>query len=337
MSRTVVIGDTEASEKAGVHELLESGGQDLTVRSPDDFEWTPAEIIEHGSDTDVVATALSKVTSDVITELDDLAYIVKTGVGIDNIDVDAATDAGILVSRTPGVNDEGVAEHVFGFAIALNKRLIDSHRELQNGNWAFRAEITGETHELLDKTIGIVGLGTIGQRLAEIANAVGMDVLAYDPFVDADEMAEHGAKKVALEELLTQSRYVSINALLTEDTRHMIGSKEFESMRQDAYLINTSRGPIVDETALIDALENGKIEGAGLDVFESEPPDSKNPLFDRDDVIVSPHVSGTTKEGYRRIGETASDDILAFYRGELPPEDHIVNPDVLDGYDHPFL
>lgn len=336
MTRTVVIGDTEASEKARVRELLAESNLDIEVRSPDGFEWTPDEIIEQADDAEVIVTALSEVTEGVVEACDELAYIAKTGVGIDNIDVEAATERGILVTRTPGVNDEGVAEHVIGFAIALNKQLFEAHSRLCDGDWDFRADITGETFELMDKTIGIIGLGTIGQRLAAIADAIGMDVVGVDPYVDADAMAKQGAEKVDLEELLKRSRYVSVNALLTNETRHMLSDDEFALMREDAYLINTSRGPIVDEDALVAALREDRIAGAGIDVFEQEPPDPDNLLFDLDNVLVTPHVSGTTKEGYHRIGDMASTDIVTFYRGEMPAEGHIVNPDVVKGHDHPF-
>lgn len=336
MARTVAICDREAGERMAVYDRLDEKDLDADVVWPDTFEWGPDEIVDHAAEADVVVTALSNIDETVVGGLDDLSYIAKTGVGVDNIAVENATERGILVTRTPGVNDEGVAEHVIGMAITLNKRMLESDRELRAGNWAFRADVTGRNYELLDKTIGIVGLGTIGRRLAEIADAIGMDVLGYDPYVDAEVMAEHGAEKVNLVELLERSRYVSVNALLTDETRHMIDNDVFERMRDDAYLINTSRGPIVDEAALGEALREGEIAGAGLDVFEEEPPDPDNPLFDFDNVVVTPHISGTSYEGYMRIGEMASDDVVGFYEGRLPDESHVVNPDVLDDYDHPF-
>lgn len=319
-----------------VYDRLAEKDVDAEVVWPESFEWGADEIVERAADADVVVTALSSIDETVVDGLDDLAYIAKTGVGVDNIAVEAATDQGILVTRTPGVNAEGVAEHVVGMAIALNKRMVEADRELRAGNWELRADIAGRNYELLDKTIGIVGFGTIGRRLAEIADAIGMDVLGYDPYVDADEMAEYGAEDSDLEGLLEQSRYVSVNALLTEETRHLIDDNAFERMREDAYLINTSRGPLVDEAALVEALRKQEIAGAGLDVFEEEPPRQDNPLFDFDNVVVTPHISGTSYEGYMRIGEMASDDIVGFYEGGLPDQEHVVNSTVLDQYDHPF-
>lgn len=336
MARTVAICDREAGERMAVYDRLVEKGVDADVVWPDTFEWSPAEIIEHATDADVLVTALSTVDETVIGSLPELAYIAKTGVGVDNIAVEAATDRGILVTRTPGVNAEGVAEHVIGMAIALNKRMLEADRELRAGNWAFRAGVTGRNYELLDKTIGIVGLGTIGRRLATIADAIGMDVLGYDPYVDPETMADHGAEKADLDDLLARSRYVSINALLTDETRHLIDANAFDRMREDAYLINTSRGPIVDEAALIAALREGRIAGAGLDVFEEEPPPSDHPLFELDDTVLTPHVSGTTHEGYVQIGEMASDDVVGFYAGRRPDDAHVVNPAVLDDYAHPF-
>lgn len=338
MSRTVAICDREAGERMAIHQYLQDTDLDIDVLWPgsSEFEWEPDQIVEHAAEADVVVTALSNISARVIESLPDLAYVAKGGVGVDNIAVDAATEHAILVTRTPGVNDEGVAEHVIGMAIVLNKRLLEADSELRRGNWDFRAELTGRSFELLDKTIGIVGLGTIGRRLAEIAETMGMEVLGMDPYVDASSMAEYGAEKVDLDELLERSRYVSINALLTDETRHLISHDEFDRMREDAYLINTSRGPIVDEAALVEALRGDKLAGAGLDVFEEEPPAPNNPLFEMDNVVVTPHVSGTSREGYLRIGETATGDIRRFYDGELPEKDHVVNPEVLETFEHPF-
>ncbi len=333
----IVICDRESAERASVTKKLRERLGSVVIEAPSEsFEWSETEVIQRLNGATVLVTAATPITERILKNREEVAYVVKTGVGVDNIAVDAATDRGILVTRTPGVNDEGIAEHVIGMFIALNKNMLIADRRLRDGNWDYRTRITGKTRELLNKTIGIVGLGTIGRRLAEIANCIGMDVLAYDPYVGEETAQEVGATLVAFDELLSHSRFVSLNCLLTEETHHLIGEAEFEAMDDQALLVNTSRGPVVDESALVSALENGEIAGAGIDVFETEPPDPDNPLFDFENVIVTPHISGTTYEGYQQIGDTIADDIVTFLDGEVPDEQHIVNPSVLEEYEHPL-
>lgn len=337
MTRSVLIADREAAERADVRRKLADRLPDVDVTVPDEgFEWSPAEIRTHADAGDVIVTALSSIDASVVEGVPDLSYVVKTGVGIDNVAVDAATDRGVLVSRTPGVNDQGIAEHVVGMAIALQKRMLEADRRLRAGDWAFRESLSGNTFELRNRTIGIVGLGAIGRRLAEVASGIGMDVVAQDPYVDEATARAHDATLVGLDDLLERSHVVSLNCLLTEETHHLIGEAELDRISEDAYLVNTSRGPVVDESALVAALRDGDIAGAGIDVFEKEPPADDNPLFELENVVVTPHTAGTTYEGYQRIGDAAVADIERFFDGGLPVEDHVVNPEVLDGYDHPF-
>lgn len=334
MTRRICFADRESYDR--LREFLDADDLGVAVVAPDDHEFSAEALRSNVADADVLVTALSTVSAEVLDAGDRLAYVVKPGVGIDNVDVDAATERGIVVTRAPGVNDEGIAEHTIGLAIALNTRMVPADRRLREGDWEYRQTLAGSTTELLDETVGIVGLGAIGQRLAEIATAVGMEVLAHDPYVDEETARDCGAELVALDDLLERSRYVSINCLLTEETHHLISTPEFERMRDEAVLINTARGPIVDEDALVAALEAGEIAGAGLDVFEEEPPDPGNPLFDRDDVVVTPHIAGTTREGFDRLGRMAAEDVARFFRGDPFVESHVVDPAVLDGFDHPF-
>lgn len=337
MTATILITDQEAADRANVASKLNQLNVDITVHQPENtFEFSPEETRARLHDVNIIVTALSTIDASVIKAGNELTYIVKTGVGIDNIDVDAATRKGVLVSRTPGVNDQGIAEHVIGMAINLNKRLLEADRRLRHGEWDFRSALSGDTYELQGKTIGIIGFGAIGQRLAEIATGVGMDALAYDPYVEDEAMTDIGAEPIDLDELLSGSDIISVNCLLTDETHHLIGAEEFQRMADDAFLINTARGPIVDEKALNKALDTNVIAGAGLDVFEQEPPASDNPLFDRENTVVTPHIAGTTYEGYQRIGDAAVDDIQRFLEGSLPAEEHIVNPEVLSSYQHPY-
>ena len=210
--------------------------------------------------------------------------------GIDNIDVPAATELGIAVCNTPQANSEGVASLAITLLLSVSRRLLENDRFVRAGGWAGKDEFMG--YEPNGKTLSIVGTGRIGGRLAQICqSAFDMKVYAYDPYVTAEAMAAQGITKVeTVDELLPMADYVSIHTPLTPSTKGIVGAKQFDLMKKTAILLNTSRGPVVDEAALVDALKAGKIAGAGLDVFEQEPPAKDNPLLGMDNVILlAPH------------------------------------------------
>jgi len=258
-----------------------------------------------------------------------LLIVSTNGAGYDTVDVKACTERGILVVNQSGGNAEAVAEHVIGMMLCLVKRVNDSDRALRAGTLKNRADYIGR--EAYGKTIGIVGLGNVGKRIAELAGVLfKMKVLAYDPYLPADVVKARGAEKVELDELLRRSDFVSINCPLTDETRKLMGAREFALMQPHAYFITTARGSIHDEEALEKVLRDKKIAGAGLDVWEKEPPAASHPLMKYDTVMVTPHMAGVTVEARTRMGQIAAEQMLDALDGKPVPR--IINPRVWSDY-----
>jgi D-3-phosphoglycerate dehydrogenase len=247
-----------------------------------------------------------------------LRGVVTPGVGVEKVDVQAATELGIVVANSPG-NSVTVAESTLLLMLALAKQMplwIAAARAGQEPTSQMRGM------ELRGKTLGVVGYGRIGKLVTGLARAFGMRVLAYDPYVAPDGAAE----LVALDEIFRQSDFVSLHPVLTPETSHLVNAKRLGLMKPTAFLVNTSRGGVIDETALIAALERGQLAGAGLDVFETEPPRTDNPLLRMDNVIGTPHGLSHADESVRRCATMTEDNVLAIVDGRLPP--FVVNPKV---------
>ena len=269
------------------------------------------------------------IDEDLLRRAPNLLIASSNGAGYDPINVPACTKAGVLVLNQSGGNRQSVAEHVLGMMLTLSKRIAETDRVMRREAKLNRNAYLGT--EAYGKTIGIVGLGHIGTRVAELVRGLfAMRVIAYDPYVSAEEMARRGAEKVDLDTLLAGADYVSINCPLTEESRGMIGAAQFARMRPHAYFITTSRGFIHDEAALADALRDKKIAGAGLDVWAKEPPPLDHPLLEFDNVLVSPHTAGVTKEARANMGRIAAEQLLDALDGKRPPR--IVNPEVWPAY-----
>jgi D-3-phosphoglycerate dehydrogenase len=269
------------------------------------------------------------IDEDLLRRAPNLLIASSNGAGYDPIDVPACTRAGVLVLNQSGGNRESVAEHVLGMLLTLSKRIAETDRVMRREANLNRNAYLGT--EAYGKTMGIVGLGHIGTRVAELVRGLfGMRVVAYDPYLSAEEMARRGAEKVDLDTLLAAADYVSVNCPLTEESRGMIGAAQFARMQPHAYFITTSRGFIHDEAALADALRNKRIAGAGLDVWAKEPPPLDHPLLQFDNVLVSPHTAGVTKEARANMGRIAAEQLLGALDGKRPPR--IVNPEVWPAY-----
>jgi D-3-phosphoglycerate dehydrogenase len=262
-----------------------------------------------------------------------LLIVSSNGAGFDPVDVAACTAAGVLVVNQSGGNAHSVAEHALGMLLTLSKRIIEADRALRRDPNVNRNALMGT--EARGKTIGIVGIGNVGCRIAALCNGLlGMKVLAYDPYLTASEIVARGAEKVELDELLRRSDYVSISCPLTPDNRGMIGAREFALMQPHAYFITTARGFIHDEDALLGALRNKSIAGAGLDVWSKEPPPPDHPLLQFDNVLASPHTAGVTKEARENMGRIAAEQMLDALDGKRSPR--IVNPEVWPHYAERF-
>jgi len=253
-----------------------------------------------------------------------LRVIGRHGAGLDIVDIPAATKHGVAVVHAPGGNAQAVAEHALMLMLVCVKRTLLVDKATRAGDWAARG---GGNTELFGKTLGIVGVGNIGRRVATFAGAIGMRVLAYDKYVPADEVRRRGAEPVErLEALLPQVDILTCHTPLTAETRGMINDTTLGLMKKGAIYVNTSRGPVQQERAVFEALTRGHLASAGIDVFEDEPSSTDNPLFNLPNVVVSSHVAGVTQEARRAISLQVAGEMLRVLRGEKP--EVLVNPDV---------
>ena len=267
------------------------------------------------------------IDEEVLEQASSLKMIANFGVGYNNIDVKAASRRGIMVSNTPGVLTDATAELAFTLILSVSRRIVEGDRMIREGCFKFWAPMLFLGHEVTGKTLGIIGMGKIGKAVAHRARGFNMRVLYFnrrriDPMEEKDLTAEYAY----LDSLLTMSDFVSLHVPLNEDTKHMIGKKELSLMKSTAYLINTSRGPVVDEKALVTALNDGVIGGAGLDVYENEPALTPG-LTDRNNVVLLPHIGSGTIETRIRMASIAVENLVAGLEGMTPP--NIVNPEVL--------
>jgi len=242
-----------------------------------------------------VVRGATKVTKNAIEAASNMELIVRAGIGLDNIDLAAAKEKGIEVANTPAATSISVAEHAFGLMLAAVRNHGRANLSMKEHKWEKKV-LSGT--ELYEKTLGIIGIGRIGQEVAKRALAFGMKVMAYDVI---DVKTDLDLKQVGLEELITQADIITLHVPLTDETKHIIGEAEFEKMKDGVIIINVSRGGTVDEGALLRALESGKVRAAGLDVFEKEPPEDFS-LIDHPNVIAAPHIGAAAKEGQKRSG-----------------------------------
>ncbi len=293
-------------------ELLAEKAELIFARSLDEDA-----LIEQVADVDaIIIRANGSVSARLMDAAPRLKVIGRHGVGVDAIDLEAARQRGIVVCNTPWANVESVAEQAVGFMITLSKHIVRADKAIRQGRWSVRYEYIGQ--ELRGRTLGLIGMGRIGARVAEICHlAFGMPILYYDLVNYPETEAKLGAKKVSLEEVLQQADYVSVHVPLTSATKGMIGEQQFNRMKKGAIFINTARGPIVDEAALIKALQSGHLGGAGLDVFAIEPPPKENPLFQLDNVVLSPHMAAHTEDALREMSMIAQ-DVLRVLEGKEP-------------------
>jgi len=259
-----------------------------------------------------------------ISRAPNLLAACSTGAGFDVIDVEACTAAGVIVCHQSGTNKEAVAEHALGLMLALSKKMMPADRAMRRAAGLDRYAMTG--NDILGKTLGLVGIGAIGTRLAELCRGLfRMEVLAFDPHLDAATIAARGAEKVTMEELLGRADFVSVHCPRDATTLGLIGAAQFARMKPSAFFIQTARGGIHDEVALAQALAEGRIAGAGVDVFLKEPPPPDHPLLAFDNVIATPHTAGITQEALHEMARAAAEQWIAIFHGEVPPR--LVNPE----------
>jgi D-3-phosphoglycerate dehydrogenase len=288
------------------------------------------QLVELVKDVDVIMVVYAKITKRIIDSATKLKGIVRYGIGVDNIDLEAATAKGVVVANVPDYAIETVADHTWALILALVRRIVIADKYVRNrlyiGKWTNPPEYLRGI-DLSGKVLGLIGVGRIGREVAKRAKGFGVKILGYDPYISSDVAKEFGIEIVNLDTLLRESDIISIHCPLTKETYHLINEDKIRLMRKRPYIINTARGAIIDEKALYKALKEGWIAGAALDVFEIEPPPENNPLFELDNVVLTPHIAWYTEEALRRLEMSAVEEAIRILRGELPK--NIVNREVL--------
>lgn len=308
MNQSVLICDQVAPI---LNEILQKNGLKITYEP----EITPDQIKEKISSFDVVVVrSRTKITKDMIDNATQCKIIARVGVGLDNIDVDAAKEKNIRVINAVEGAMNAVAELVLGLMLSMARELPRVDREIRNGKW-LKKELMGI--ELSGKYLGIVGLGNIGKRLAKLARGLNMNIIGFDVMPIADDFARDvGLIKADIDTLISSADFISFHVPLTDDTHHLVNAKRLSTMKKTAYIINTSRGEIIDEDALYDALKEGKIAGAALDVFEKEPA-TGNKLATLSNVVCTPHIGAQTKEAQTLAANVIGEKIIMILRGVI--------------------
>ena len=245
-----------------------------------------------------------------------LQVVGRAGIGVDNVDVAAATENGITVVNVPDYALEEVSTHALALLLACVRAVPAYDRSVKAGEWDWT--VGAPMHRMAGKTLGLVGFGQIARRLAARLRTFGLEVVATDPHVDAATMRDYGVERVSFEAVLERADYLSVHAPLYQETRGLLSTAEFERLDDDCIVVNTGRGPVIDEAALVDALDRGEIARAGLDVLESEPPAPDSPLLDRDDVVCTPHAGWYSEESRADLSESVARDVAAVLRGDAP-------------------
>lgn len=276
----------------------------------------PEEIIQHAVDADGLMVGYAPITRQVIERLDRCRVISRYGIGVDMVDIKAATGRNILVCNVPDFCIQEVSTHTIAFLLCLNRNIHGHDKHVRSGKWS--PSPGGPPARLQDQVLGLVGLGNIGQAVVHKAQGLGLSVLAYDPYISPEKEVELGVELVELDDVLRRSDYVSLHCPLTEETYHIIGESQLKLMKPSAFLINMARGPVVDQSALYQALVNRTIAGAALDVFEQEPPQPDDPLFQLENAIFTPHSSSWSAESARQVRQATARNVVTVLQGKVP-------------------
>ena len=321
-TRKVLVTDYVWPDLEPERAILDPLGVELVV-APDGGEETLAELAR---DAEGILTCFAQVTPMVLRAAARMKVVARYGVGVDNIAVEAATDLGIVVTYVPDYCVDEVSDHVMALLLAFNRRVVLFDKITKLDGWG-SVELNLPMTRLRGLTVGVVGFGRIGRVTARKARAFGLQVLASDPFVDSTLVRQEGGRLVDLETLLTESDFVTLHSPLNADTCGMIGEAELKLMKEAAFLINCARGPLIDEQALVGALREGSIAGAGLDVLESNHPPADHPLFAMDNAIISPHVAFYSPESTRELQRRATESVVRVLEGHLP--ENVYNREVI--------
>lgn len=313
--------DPQAEFFAPLHEA----GFELVFPTDQSFTHDPQALLKLLSDVDCVMASTEPYGAEIL-EKAGVRAIARTGVGFDSIDIAAATRCNVVVTITPGALEQSVAEHTLALIFAVYRNVVGRDREVRSGQWS-RASLP----RLAGKTLGLVGLGRIGRSVAQLGQSVGLKIIAHDPFPNEAFARGHGIGICSLDEVLSQADIVSLHLPSTAATANLINSNTLKQMKRDAVLVNTGRGPLVDEDALCDAIRGGHLLGAALDVFKTEPLPTDSPLLSLPRVILTTHTAGLDDQSQLDMPRIAADCLVKLHAG-LWPEDCVVNPQLRDNW-----
>jgi D-3-phosphoglycerate dehydrogenase len=320
MTLLVAVADSVFPSLDPARDVLSAIGAEVQLAP----EPTPEAIVEIASAADGLLVTYAKITADMIGRMTRCRIISRFGIGVDNVDLPAATSAGIVVTKVPDYCLDEVSDHAVALLLALVRKIPMSNAHVHGGRWEMKAVVP--IHRLRGTVLGLVGFGRIPQLVAPKAKSFGIRVMACDPFVPEEVFAREGVERAGFADLLAQSDYVSIHTPLLPETRGLFNDDVLGQMKRGAYLVNTARGPIVDEMALARALDGGRLAGAALDVMPQEPPVG-SPLLGRENVIITPHTSFYSEESLLDLQRKAAEEVVAVLSGR-PPRNP-VNPEVL--------
>jgi D-3-phosphoglycerate dehydrogenase len=320
MTFKVVVADSVFPNLDPAREVLSSIGAELQL-SP---ESTADAIMKLAKDADAVLVTYAKITADMIRQMTKCRIISRFGIGVDNVDIPVATEKGIVVTKVPDYCIDEVSDHAMALLLAAVRKIPMGTEQVHAGTWKMPNFVP--IHRLRGSVLGLVGFGRIPQLVAPKAKAFGMKVVAFDPYVPKDVFAKQGVEQVDFSQLLKMSDYVSIHSPLTPETKGLFNTDAFRQMKKGAYVVNTARGPVIDEAALATAIDSGHIAGAGLDVMTNEPP-VNSPLIGKKNVIITPHTSFYSDESLVELQTKAAQEVANVLTGR-PPRNP-VNPDVL--------
>jgi D-3-phosphoglycerate dehydrogenase len=316
----VAVSDSVFPSLDPAREVLSKVGAELRLAA----ESTPEAILQVARSADAALVTYAKITAEMIREMNRCRIIARFGIGVDNVDIAAATHAGIVVTRVPDYCIDEVSDHTLALLLALVRKIPFANSRAHAGRWEMAA--VAPIHRLRGSVLGLVGFGRIPRLVAPKAQAFGLTVVTCDPFVSQETTTAAGVERVEFAELLKISDYISIHTPLIPETHHLFNAEVFARMKPTAYLVNTARGPIVDEAAMARALDAGQLAGAALDVLAQEPP-TASPLFGRENVILTPHTSFYSEESLVELQIKAAEEVVRVLTGQMPRNP--VNPEAM--------
>lgn len=313
MTYEIAIAQTDFPGVETERQVFESAGDNVTVTagSPD----SEAELVDLASGTDGLVVQYAHVSASVLEQLPELSVVSRYGIGVDNIDVEAASAHDVAITHVPSYCEEEVATHAIALLLTLTRKTSRYDREIKSGSWDWK--IGRPIDPLVGKTIGFAAFGKIPRKVTELLQGFDLEYLVHDPYLSDVDVANRSVELVSFETMLAESDVVSIHTPLVEETRHLFDAEAFSRMKESALLINTARGPVVDESALNDALQDGEIAGAGLDVMAEEPT-HESPLFAQENTVISPHVGWYSESSLTELRRKAAENVVRYLNGADP-------------------